>query len=292
MSLIREALKKASGGKEPEILMPEKDGKRKNKSSSKPIQYGILICAGLGLAGVLVYVLLPGGTPSKPPSAPSVSIPQIIKKTPDPGEGEKKGTPPPLSPPKEATRTPPLPASDSPEAKERELAKKSEKFFKGPPFGALSPRPTVKISPRPSLPPKLAVKTKPPQDVPEPSAAQTSTEGAEGQSMVRLFNEAVKNQQKGLYAQAIQGYQEILAERPNHWETYNNLGLIYQNQKQYTKSLEFYQKALVLNPRYLKGHNNLGLLYLTLGKLEEAAQQFSKVLELDGGFVPDRKSVV
>jgi tetratricopeptide (TPR) repeat protein len=196
-----------------------------------------------------------------------------------------KDSSPPINPEKVETKSP---QQTKPERalEEKRMAQKSDTIFKTFPPRFLSPRPVAKISPRPSLPARGVTKTKPPKEVTEPSPAQESQEGMDSLEIVRLFNESVKNQQRGLFSQAIQGYQELVTLRPNHWETYNNLGLIYQEQKQVAKALEMFQKTLSLNPRYLKGHNNLGLLYLNLGKLEEAVSQFRKALEIDPEFIP------
>jgi len=284
MSLIREALKKAGNGKEPEILRPDKEGKKKKPKSFSSIQSGALVVVLLGLAGVLMYLFLPGMQPfqkTQGPPAPSVVVKDLEKKS---QKIEAVKGMEPLPPPKMETKAvPPIPLKES---KEKELVQQSERFFKAPPARMVSPRPTAKPQVKTSLPPKLETTARPTGEVLEPTPAPATSEGIDSLPLVRLFNEAVRNQQKGLYAQAIQGYQEILARRPAHWETYNNLGLIYQNQKLYTLSLEMFQKALSLNPRYLKGYNNLGLLYLNLGKLEEANNQFRQAIDLDPEFIP------
>lgn len=289
MSLIREALKKAGDGKEPSILLPDKEAQRKRPEASQIIKYGLLIFLLLGLVGILAYFILPPGIPLKKgplPATPQVMVNKVETKSPEAAKVTGKDALPLITPQKIETKSPQQPTPEKGSA-ERRLAQKSERFFKAlPKTRFVRPRLTARTTPRPSLAAGLVTKTKPPSQVPEPPPAQITPEGSDSLLLVRLFNEAVRNQHKGLFSQAVQGYQEILALRPNHWETYNNLGLIYQEQKQYTRALEMFQKALSLNPRYLKGCNNLGLLFLTLGKLEEAANQFRKVLELDPEFIP------
>jgi Tfp pilus assembly protein PilF len=288
MSLIREALKKAGDGKEPAILLPDKDTKRKKIGSSQIIKFGLLIVLLLALVGGLAYLFLPTGTfiqKGPPPPTPQLIAKKVESKPQGAVLVPGKDSSPPINPQKVETKSPQQTKPER-ELEEKGMAQKSDKIFKTLPPRFLSPRPIAKISPRPALPARLVTHTKPPKEVTESSPVQVSPEGMDSLKMVRLFNESVKNQHQGLFSQAIQGYQEILTLRPNHWETYNNLGLIYQEQKQVAKALEMFQKTLSLNPRYLKGYNNLGLLYLNLGKLEEAVSQFRKALEIDPEFIP------
>jgi Tfp pilus assembly protein PilF len=288
MSLIREALKKADDQKEPApTLLPDKEGKKEKPKTFHFIKYGAFIFLFLGLVGAVIYFYLPSGTSPKKTNLPSTRpgiVKQGEKKTQEPVLALRKNSISPINPPKVESKS--LQPAPGRESGEKEKAQESERFIKGLPPRLFSPRPTAKNAPRPSVVTQLVTKAKLPNKVQEPAPIQATPEGMDSLPLVRLFNEAVSNQQKGLYSLAIQGYQEVLTFRPNHWETYNNLGLIYQNQKQYAKSLEMFQKTLSLNPRYLKGYNNLGLLYLNLGKVEEAVDQFIKAMELDPQFIP------
>lgn len=108
----------------------------------------------------------------------------------------------------------------------------------------------------------------------------------EGPTALTWFNEAVRAQERKEYDRALQAYRRVLALRPSHVETYNNLGLMYLEQNQTALAREMFEKALILHPRYLKGMNNLGLTYLREGRWEEAGEQFRRVLDVHPAFLP------
>ncbi|MGA3084660.1 MAG: tetratricopeptide repeat protein [Thermodesulfobacteriota bacterium] len=303
MSLIRDALKKAADETEsPSPLPPDKRVGRKRFWSSKPPQILLVVLLLICLAGVLVYSFFPTLLPflkNQPLHAPKPIAKKIEIKTPVTPLADKNEIKAPVISPDQGkvalqTKGPekvetksfqPLPTQRK-ESPEKEQTKKSADLLKTVSPRFISPRSTARIFPRPSLSKKMVTKTRPPSEIPEPPKAKAAQGESDSLQVVRLFNESVRNQQKQLYSEAIQGYQEILFMRPNHWETYNNLGMIYQDQKRFTQALEMFQKALSLNPRYQKGFNNLGLFYLNQGKLEEAGNQFRKVMELDPNFLP------
>lgn len=318
MSLIREALRKSVDENEtPPPLPPNMAGGGKKKSSVEIKKVGLVIVLLLCLSGVLVYQFFPNILfPQKgQPPAPLKGSGETKALTP-PGKTLVKEPAPtpqtaPLPPPspaglqdqspvrerapgpallsrtgskEEAARSSKSPLQKKPPESGSELRTRGPQRFASTRF--FRPRPAVRSPKSSSLKEKPPAKVPQPVGTPEAQKPPTGPEAKDSLEVVRLFNQAVKEQQKGLFPQAIQNYQEVLQVRPNHWETYNNLGLIYQEQKRSSRALEMFQKALSLNPQYLKGLNNLGLLYLNLGKWEEAATQFRKSLELDANFIP------
>ncbi|MBA4394180.1 MAG: hypothetical protein C0407_11560, partial [Desulfobacca sp.] len=181
MSLIREALKKAGDGKEPALLMPEKEGKKKKSKSLQFIKYGALIFLLLGLAGALAYLFLPGSIPSSiktpvPPS-PQVMVKKVQKKSQEVTLATGIDSSPQINLQKVETKGPPPTSGKEPT--EKELAQKSERLFKALSPRLISPRPTAKTTSRPSLPTQRVTKTKPPGEVPEPASVQATPEGAD-----------------------------------------------------------------------------------------------------------------
>jgi len=65
-----------------------------------------------------------------------------------------------------------------------------------------------------------------------------------------LFEEANKLYQKEQYAQAIQKYEEVLANNYESWELYYNLGNAYYKDKQLGMAILNYERALRLNPKH------------------------------------------
>jgi Flp pilus assembly protein TadD len=293
MSLIREALRKAAKETDPPSPLPPETGKGgKGAGSSKLLQIVVVILLLICLAGVLVYSFFPTLLPLQKIQRPLALKPMAKKieiKAPEPAANKEKGPSQQAAANKVEAKSPPAITTQGKQPPEQSPFKKPPEVSTPISTRFISPKSTPRIFSGSSASKRQISKTRPPREISEPPKAPLSPDAREEKDslqVVRLFNEAVQNQQKGLYPQAIQAYQEILFIRPNHWETYNNLGLIYQEQKRFTQALEQFQKALSLNPRYLKGVNNLGLFYLDQGKLEEAANQFRKALDLDSSFLP------
>jgi Tfp pilus assembly protein PilF len=294
MSLIRQALKKAADETESPVPSHSDEGTGGGKSGTFPYKkIGLVLLLLVVLCGVLVYSFFPGILPLRktlPPPAPKQLAKQIEIKSPEPAAAKAKELALPKTPEKVEGKAPAQRLPDQVKKIPKQgPVKKAEVISTAVPTQFVSPRSTSRTFRRPYQSARPVIKTKPPSEISESRqdpAAAAAQEEMDALQVVRLFNDGVRNQQKGLFPQAIQSYQEILFIRPNHWETYNNLGLIYQEQKRFTQALEMFQKAIGLNPRYLKGINNLGLYYLNLGKLEEAGNQFRKTLDLDSSFIP------
>jgi len=79
-----------------------------------------------------------------------------------------------------------------------------------------------------------------------------------------LFEEANKLYQKEQYAQAIQKYEEVLANNYESWELYYNLGNAYYKDKQLGKAILNYERALRLNPKHEDILFNLELANLSV----------------------------
>ncbi|HMK66570.1 MAG TPA: tetratricopeptide repeat protein [Thermodesulfobacteriota bacterium] len=306
MSLIQKALKKSVQDQETPSPLPAGivESTRGGGAVSKK-QIGLVIVLLLGLVGLLTYsfypylwkrtkkITPPPQVAVKKEITPAPQAPPIKEKAPSSPVLTAKAEPQDQSP---IIKKPSAPssASENMPVKKTDSAGTQEALLKKSPAAA---KPQVGESGSANISPIMGVTKTTPK-----AARQTTREGAKTSSefsrpqtegdekgsleVIRTFNEAVRDQKKGLWEQAMQGYQEVLILRPNHPEAYNNLGLIYQEQKQFPKALEMFQKAISLNPRYTKGYNNLGLLYLSQGKWEEAGAQFRKALEIDSNFVP------
>jgi Flp pilus assembly protein TadD len=290
MSLIRQAMKKAADETESLPPLPSKEGTGGKKSRSFSYKKtGLVILLLIGLIGGLVYYLFPNKLSFKkiqPPPAPKQIAKKIEIKSPEPAAAKKIELAQPKIPEKIGAKNfQPLPAQVK-KFPEKGLVKKAEETSTAVPIRLISPEPKARIIRRPYDPARPVIKTRPPSKISDSPETPAVQEEMDSLQVVRLFNEAVRNQRNGQFPQAIQSYQEILFIRPSHWETYNNLGLIYQEQKRFTQALEMFQKALQLNPRYIKGLNNLGLYFFNQGKLEEAGNQFRKALDLDSSFLP------
>lgn len=77
---------------------------------------------------------------------------------------------------------------------------------------------------------------------------------------------------------AIAVFQKLTEEFPELPEPYNNLAVLYAQQKQYDKARTALEMAIRTHPSYSTAHENLGDLYAKL-----ASQAYDKALQLDSG---------
>lgn len=74
---------------------------------------------------------------------------------------------------------------------------------------------------------------------------------------------------------AIQGFQQVLEEDPNHFEALNNLGVCYARQGSLDKALPYLTQALNLNPIHDKVLYNLSRVYEFKGEMKSASNYLS-----------------
>lgn len=82
----------------------------------------------------------------------------------------------------------------------------------------------------------------------------------------------------GRNAEAIAIFKKLSEDYPELPEPYNNLAVIYAQQKQYDKAKQALEQAIRTHPAYATAHENLGDLYSRL-----ASQAYGKALQLDAG---------
>jgi tetratricopeptide (TPR) repeat protein len=77
-------------------------------------------------------------------------------------------------------------------------------------------------------------------------------------------------------ADAIAVFQKLTEDYPELPEPYNNLAVIYAQQKQYEKAKQALEMAIRTHPAYATAHENLGDIYSRL-----ASQAYGKALQID-----------
>lgn len=85
------------------------------------------------------------------------------------------------------------------------------------------------------------------------------------------------------HAEAVESYETAIAVDPQFFETYNNLGSMYADLGRTDDAMDAYKKALALNDRFYDARTNLGLLYAEAGRLDEAVEEFKKVIRAEVG---------
>jgi tetratricopeptide (TPR) repeat protein len=76
--------------------------------------------------------------------------------------------------------------------------------------------------------------------------------------------------------EAIAIFQKLTEEYPELPEPYNNLAVIYAQQKQYDKAKQALEMAIRTHPSYATAHENLGDIYARM-----ASQAYDKALQID-----------
>jgi tetratricopeptide (TPR) repeat protein len=94
----------------------------------------------------------------------------------------------------------------------------------------------------------------------------------------RLYAEAKAAQQKGDAQLAIERYRHILRLAPHLAPAYNNLGMLYFNQRDYAHAAEVLEKGLALDPEMNTAQAMLGISDFNLGRNEEAKAALEKAL--------------
>lgn len=86
----------------------------------------------------------------------------------------------------------------------------------------------------------------------------------------QLYLQAKKAQQQGDHATAIVKYQAMIKLAPHLAAAYNNLGMLYFEDRDYTHAVEVLQRASELNPDMHTAPAMLGMSYFQLGRYEKA----------------------
>ena len=108
---------------------------------------------------------------------------------------------------------------------------------------------------------------------------------------VRCNMGAVYNN-KGWYDRAIDELKEALRLKPHIAEAMNNLGNAYKGKGLYDKAIEAYKETLNINPRMAIPHLNLAFTYLHQKKdNKKALYHFEKALEINPNF-PQANSII
>jgi tetratricopeptide (TPR) repeat protein len=81
--------------------------------------------------------------------------------------------------------------------------------------------------------------------------------------------------------QAVAHYTTALAVLPSAAGLYEGMGLALFEQGKTKKAVEQYQRAIEIDPQKASVHDNLGRAFVHLNRLEDANEKFSRALELD-----------
>ena len=78
--------------------------------------------------------------------------------------------------------------------------------------------------------------------------------------------------------------QQAIALDDKYATPWNNLGLVYYNQKRYDEAIDAYQQAIALDDKDATPWNNLGLVYYNQKRYEEAIDAYQQAIARDEKF--------
>ena len=98
------------------------------------------------------------------------------------------------------------------------------------------------------------------------------------------YEKAVIAMKYELLDEAIKYLNQALVLDPNHYESYNLLGLIHFKKKNFFQAASAYEKCLDFRPDQPEVHNNLGFVYQELELLDKAEEEYKKAYSIDENF--------
>jgi tetratricopeptide (TPR) repeat protein len=96
-----------------------------------------------------------------------------------------------------------------------------------------------------------------------------------------MYNEALKALQAGRTKEAKNIYKQIIAMKPNHLETLNNLGVIAMEEDNRIEALFYFKRILEYQKNYPKAYNNIGLIAMKDGDGKLAEEYFRKAISIE-----------
>ncbi|MDH5715401.1 MAG: tetratricopeptide repeat protein [Candidatus Aminicenantes bacterium] len=100
------------------------------------------------------------------------------------------------------------------------------------------------------------------------------------EEMRQLILQAEQNFNAGKYDEALQGYQQVLAENTSIYQLHLNIGSCYLELGEYDKAIAEYQQFLEQDPDASPVLSKLGEAYVRKGDFDQAVGYFQKVIEI------------
>ncbi len=83
------------------------------------------------------------------------------------------------------------------------------------------------------------------------------------------------------YDMAVECYQKIIQNEPNHFKSYHQIGLIKMEQKNFGEAQESFKQCLKINPKFAPAWKCLGMMLYDSGKVENAIKYFNQAIALE-----------
>ncbi|MGA7932101.1 MAG: tetratricopeptide repeat protein [Kovacikia sp.] len=99
-------------------------------------------------------------------------------------------------------------------------------------------------------------------------------------TIAELFATAFQHHQAGLVGQAMQLYQQVLQQQPNHAGALNLMGVIVCQSGDLPQGVSLYQRAVAAKPDFMEAHFNLAMALEMVGQLDAAIGHYRMALSL------------
>ena len=85
------------------------------------------------------------------------------------------------------------------------------------------------------------------------------------------------------YREARKDFERAIKFRPDYADAYNNLAVVFYENKNYGKAIKGYQRAIAIESESASLYSNLGAAYFAKKDFEKSIQNYARALELDPG---------
>lgn len=110
---------------------------------------------------------------------------------------------------------------------------------------------------------------------------RTVVRKTEDEKIKAQYNEALNTMNSGRNREAQRMFLAIIARRPDHVESLNNLGVICASQGNKKDALGYFKKILDYRTDYPRAYNNIGLIMMSEDDPQLAEEYFRKAISLD-----------
>jgi tetratricopeptide (TPR) repeat protein len=133
---------------------------------------------------------------------------------------------------------------------------------------------------------------KEPQDSEEFIAQQKAVLAENPECANSHYNLGVALMEQGKLDEAIEAFQEAIANSGRMFEAWVNLGYIYFEKGELDQVVMANLKAIEIEPRYARGYANLGFAYLQMMETDKAIESLQKALELNPDIVQAKANLI
>ena len=97
-----------------------------------------------------------------------------------------------------------------------------------------------------------------------------------------LIHKGMDKVRQGLYDEAIEIYDRVLAMNPENTHAWNNRGVALFSANRSEEALECYNRSIEIDPKNLDALRNRGYVLRSMGRMDEAMKAYEQVMDAGG----------